>query len=76
MLFELGIADDGSSLLNPFYWRNDFVGTEQHSRLIADGRYIVNTETYQRHTRFAQEWDDALRAQDLVDAFVSSSDLS
>jgi hypothetical protein len=36
MCFELGLA--GGAHLNPFYWRNDYVGIEQWSRFITDGR--------------------------------------
>ena len=36
MCFELGMA--GGAHLSVFYYRNDFLGVEQWSRLIRDGR--------------------------------------
>jgi hypothetical protein len=74
MLFELGRGSNRTFFLDPFYWRNDFVGTDQHSRSIADGHYVVSAEVYERHIRFAEEWDNVLRTQDLVSAFVSRRD--
>ena len=74
MVFELGRANDSTHFLDPFYWRNDFVGTDQHSRFIADGIYVVSAEAHQRHLRFAEEWDDVLRTQDLFNAFVNRHD--
>ncbi len=74
MLFELESVNNGASSLNPFYWRNDFVGTDQRSRFISEGCYVVDAEAYQRHLRFAEEWDEVLRTQDLVNCFVRLRD--
>jgi hypothetical protein len=39
------------TLMGTFNWRNDFVGTDQHSRFIADGIYVVSAEAHQRQAR-------------------------
>ena len=68
MCFELGFA--GGAHLNPFYWRNDFIGVEQSSRFLADGMYVHDSELHKRHEDFAALWDDALRRQGAVEAFT------
>jgi hypothetical protein len=38
MCFELDLG--GGKLLNPYYWRNDYVAVEQWSRNIIRGEYV------------------------------------
>jgi hypothetical protein len=68
MCFELGLADGPH--LNPFYWRNDYVGIEQWSRFIEDGNYCYHTQLHDQHKRFATTWDSNLRSQAFVEAFT------
>ena len=67
MLFELGFA--GGAHLNPYFWRNDYVGIEQWSRFIQDGNYCYHTELHKQHESFAALWDRNLRAQGFADVF-------
>lgn len=68
MCFELGFA--GGAHLNPFYWRNDFVGIEQWSRFIRDGNYYFHPQLHEQHESFARLWDKNLGAQRFVVAFT------
>lgn len=65
MCFELETAD-----LNPYYWRNDYVGIEQWSRN-DDGVILANL--HRQHKSFAQMWDKNISAQGFVKAFSSAS---
>ncbi len=67
MCFELGFA--GGAHLNPFYWRNDYAGTEQWSRFIRDAHYCYHPQLHAEHERFAKLWDKNLRQQGFADAF-------
>jgi uncharacterized protein DUF6908 len=67
MIFELGLA--GGAHLNPFYWRNDYVGIEQWSRFIQDDHYAFHTELHRQHEEFAKLWDKNLRLQGFAEAF-------
>jgi hypothetical protein len=67
MCFELGRA--GGAHLNPFYWRNDYTGTEQWSRTIVRDHYVHLFELHKQHQRFAELWDKNLRLQGFADAF-------
>ena len=67
MCFELGFA--GGVHLNPFYWRNDYVGLEQFSRFLADTDYVFDRALFLQHVSFAKVWDRKLRSQGFVEAF-------
>jgi hypothetical protein len=67
MCFELGFA--GEAHLNPFYYRQDYVGVEQWSRFIADTDYSVHRALYRQHIDFAKVWDNNLRSQGFAEAF-------
>ena len=67
MCFELGLA--GGAHLNPFYWRNDYMGVEQWSRFITDTDYAFHRELFQQHVSFAKVWDRNLRSQGFTEAF-------
>ncbi|MDE1161237.1 MAG: hypothetical protein PW792_04730 [Acidobacteriaceae bacterium] len=67
MCFELGFA--GGAHLNPFYWRNDYLGIEQWSRFIRDSNYCYHTQLHEQHEVFAKLWDKNLRQQRFFEAF-------
>jgi hypothetical protein len=67
MCFELGFADGPH--LNPFYYRNDYVGVEQWSRAIVRDNYVYLVSLHQQHERFAKVWDNNLRLQGFAEAF-------
>src|ERR1700754_846559 len=66
MCFELSFADGPN--LNPFYWRNDYVGIEQWSRDIRDGMYLYVPTLHEQHESFAMLWDNNLHAQHFLEA--------
>jgi len=67
MCFELGTA--GGAHLDPFYWRNDYVGVEQSSREFHNGNYYALLDIHEQHRQFAAAWDRNLREQGFVEAF-------
>ena len=67
MCFEIGSGDE--SLLDPFYFRNDYLGVEQWSRNLVRGQYVALTALYEQHKRFAIEWDNNLRLQGFLYAY-------
>ena len=71
MCFELGLP--GDTLLSAFYFRNDYLGIEQWSRFISEGRYVRHVELYRQHESFAALWDKNLSEQGFVEAFTDKS---
>jgi hypothetical protein len=67
MCFELGLAMGPH--LNPFYYRNDYVGVEQWSRFVTEGQYACRLQLHAEHERFAKLWDKNLREQGFAEAF-------
>jgi hypothetical protein len=67
MCFELDITEE--PYLNPFYFRNDYIGIEQWSRNLVRNRYVAFTALHEQHKQFAQEWDNSLRLQGFAYAF-------
>ena len=67
MCFELGFADGPQ--LNPYTYRNDYVGVEQWSRTIVRGHYVHLVQLHEQHQRFAKVWDNNLRLQGYAEAF-------
>jgi hypothetical protein len=67
MCFELGLA--GGAHLNPFYYRQDYLGIEQWSRNIVRDHYVYLVSLHQQHERFAKVWDTNLRLQGFTEAF-------
>ena len=65
MLFE--VEADGS--LNPFYWRNDYIGVEQWSRFGDETGYVSRRELFIQHVSFARVWDRNLQSQGYLEAF-------
>src|SRR5277367_5766024 len=68
MCFELGLA--GRPHLNPFYWRNDYVGIEQWSRFIEEGNYCYHPHFHEQHEAFAKTWDRNLRSLGFAEVFT------
>jgi len=68
MCFELGLA--GGAHLNPFYYRNDYLGVEQWSRTIVRDHYVYLTSLHDQHERFAKQWNNNLRLQGFAEVFV------
>ena len=68
MCFELGLT--GGPRLNPFYWRNDYVGIEQWSRFIREGNYCYHRQLHEQHEAFAKTWDRNLRSQGFAEVFT------
>ncbi len=69
MQFELQPTKGAEFGLNPFYWRHDFVPTEQFSRFTTETGYVCMADVHQRHLRFAAEWDATLDRQRTAEAF-------
>ncbi|HEY1500922.1 MAG TPA: hypothetical protein VGF88_15195 [Acidobacteriaceae bacterium] len=67
MCFELGLA--GGAHLNPFYYRDDYIGVEQWSRNIVRDHYVHLIQLHEQHQRFAATWDNNLRLQGFAEAF-------
>jgi len=68
MCFELGFA--GGAHLNPFYYRDDYVGVEQWSRTIEHDHYVYLPSLHEQHERLAKQWDNNLRSQGFSEAFA------
>ncbi|HEV2620108.1 MAG TPA: hypothetical protein VGU23_09260 [Acidobacteriaceae bacterium] len=67
MCFELVLA--AGAHLAPFYFRNDYLGTEQFSRTIMDDQYVFDRELYDQHHEFTKVWDKNLSQQGFIAAF-------
>ena len=68
MCFELGLS--GGVHLDPFYFRNDYVGIEQWSRFIREGQYVCHLHLHVEHQQFALLWDRNLREQGFAEAYM------
>ena len=73
MCFELAESDASQPKLNPYYWRNDYMGVEQWSRNIVNGHRIVLFDLHKLHELFAEVWDGNLRSQGFLEAFTDQS---
>jgi hypothetical protein len=67
MCFEIGLSVGAH--LNPFYYRQDYLGIEQWSRTIVRGHYVYLVSLHQQHERFAKVWDNNLQLQGFAEAF-------
>jgi hypothetical protein len=67
MCFEIGSSEE--PFLDPFYFRNDYLGVEQWSRNLVRGQYVALTTLHEQHKRFAIEWDNNLRLQGFLYAY-------
>ena len=59
--------------LDPFFWRNDYVGVEEWSRSLVDGHYIMLPDLHRKHQDFAVLWENTLEKQGYLDAFKRRS---
>lgn len=73
MCFELAESDTNQSELNPYYWRNDYMGVEQWSRNIVNGHCVTLFDLHKLHELFAEVWDGNLRTQGFLEAFTDQS---
>ena len=73
MCFELSHPVGGSLTLDPFYWRNDYVGIEEWSREVVNGYYYALLDLHERHRSFARMWDNNLRLQGFMEAFTDAA---
>src|SRR6266536_1975528 len=72
MLFELR-RDGGEYTLDPYYWRNDYLGIERYSSFRDDEQKPFTFVGLKRqHEQFARTWDANLRAQGYYEAFVQT----
>lgn len=62
MMFEIAGPSSGLSL-DPYYWRNDYLGVEQHSRTNRGAVYHVLPELHREHCAFALDWDRVIEMQ-------------
>jgi hypothetical protein len=68
MCFELGLA--GGAHLNPFHYRNDYLGVEQWSRFVTEDQYAYREQLHRQHEAFAMQWDKNLRSQGFLKVFT------
>ena len=73
MCFELSKPPLCDLALSAYYYRNDYMGVEQFSRLRDDGNYIFVPDRYEEHQKFAELWDRNLRDQHFLEAFTDKS---
>jgi hypothetical protein len=73
MCFEFSTPDSGELSLDSYYFRNDYMGSEQWSRNLVDGRYVVLPDLHKLHELFAEVWDGNLRSQGFMEAFTDKS---
>jgi hypothetical protein len=73
MCFEVGKPIGTKLILDPYYFRNDYMGTEQWSRDIVRGHYVALLGLYNQHERFAVVWDRNLRLQGFAEAFTDAA---
>ena len=72
MLLEMRRTGDALELL-AYYWRNDYLGIEQHSSYRdEEGRLVVHPAMKQQHQTLASMWDRNLRSQGFLEAFQHS----
>jgi hypothetical protein len=73
MCFELSQPGGSDSALDPFYFRNDYLGTEQWSRNLVNGHCVVIHDLHELHKLFASVWDRNLRLQGFETAFTDAA---
>ena len=73
MCFELSKPVLSQLALDPYYWRNDYVGVEQFSRALVDGRYVALPSLHGQHERIAAQWDRNLGLQGFAEAFTDAA---
>jgi hypothetical protein len=73
MCFELSKPPLCDLALSAYYYRNDYMGVEQFSRLRDDRNYIFVPDRYDQHQKFAELWDRNLRDRRFLEAFTDKS---
>jgi hypothetical protein len=73
MCFELGKPLGSSPILDPYYFRNDYMRIEQWSRDIVRGHYVALLDLHKQQERFAAVWDRNLRLQGFEEAFTDAA---
>jgi hypothetical protein len=73
MCFELSKPILSQLALDPYYYRNDYMGVEQWSRFVRDGQYALHAELHRQHERFAVQWDRNLSLQGFAEAFTDAA---
>src|ERR1700744_2985280 len=72
MHFKVNDSAAAAMRLDPYYWRNDYVGVEELSRFLQNERQLFEPLVHQRQIRFAAEWDRVLTSQGSVEAYIRS----
>ena len=72
MRFEFDDSVAAAVGLDPYYWRNDYVGIEELSRFLQNERQLFEPSVHQRQIRFAAEWDRVLTSQRTFEAYTRS----
>ena len=73
MCFELAKPPLSGVGLSAYYYRNDYLGVEQHSRYREGNDYVFVPDLYEQHGSFAELWDCNLRDQRFLEAFSDKS---
>jgi hypothetical protein len=73
MWFELCLPIGCNARLDPFYWRNDYLGVEQWSRNLIRNHYVCLLELHKQHERFAETWNNNIRLQGFAEASTDKS---
>ena len=73
MCFELSKPIGSNLTLDPYYWRNDYTGSEQSSRYIVNGLHVTLLDLHKLHELFAAVWDRNLRLQGFEEAFTDAA---
>ena len=73
MCVELAKPVDSRIILDPYYWRNDYVGVEQFSRAIVRGHYVALSQLHEQHQHFATTWDRNLDLQGFAEAYTDAA---
>lgn len=68
MCFEVRTA--GGLSLDPFYYRQDYLGLQQWSRTTFSARYARLLGLYEQHKRFAAQLDRNLYQQGFLEALA------
>jgi hypothetical protein len=73
MCFELSRPVGSKLTLDSYYWRNDYMGSEQWSRQLVCGHYVMLPDLHTLHELFAAVWDGNLKSQGFEEAFTDTA---
>ena len=71
MCFEMEIEDGTLKSIEPFYYRNDYVGREEFAHDQDNG--AVNTRTVQKQKEFADIWGRNLKEQGFLSGYPETT---